>query len=691
MNNNILNKENIIARTDTYNLLNHYLKPYHKNGDLKKGQHISNPFLTEQQKTPSFNIYQSASGMWKFKDFATDDEGDVFNLVMKLKQCDFPKALSVINQDFNIGLNGNQFEIHAFDKWDDTRLSYWHQYGINSEHLKLFNVIPVKSFNRVNQNGNSIAIQSRGNNLIFAYKINADCYKLYSPHSSKYKFSWLGNKPSNYVFGYQQLPDSGNHVFITGGEKDVLSLFAKGQNAICLNSETAIPSTELINKLKSKFKKVVILYDIDNTGIVQSKKICEKFGLSRMILPESLKKHGGKDISDFLKSGFTLNDSEIKMENYTFKEVLKNDGGYLSLLLATQNKLTKRKAETITRTQPILTLSEQGVIYPRTINIIQGKAGVHKSRLAETICSALIKNLDCRNDLLGFKTNILTRPTVCYVDTERNHSEQFPYALQQILQKAGYSKEDTPHNFDYISLLEVPRKDRFKALTEYLEYIRKKFSGHLVIVLDVVTDCIKDFNRSEDSMQLIDLMNESINKYDVTFIGLIHENPGSIDKARGHLGTELMNKSSTVIQVGFEKGKNGQPTDLIVLNFLKTRSTKRFDSIYLSYCETTKGLVVADPDMISDVIQSRKTKADIPQLLGFLRSYLTEPISNQTLITELAEEFDCSSKSIRNRLKEIMDKQFPIKNLQDTLCYLTKNRNGKEMFYSLSPINGTLE
>ncbi|MBL4653909.1 MAG: hypothetical protein JKY53_13760, partial [Flavobacteriales bacterium] len=139
------------------------------------------------------------------------------------------------------------------------------------------------------------------------------------------------------------------------------------------------------------------------------------------------------------------------------------------------------------------------------------------------------------------------------------------------------------------------------------------------------------------------------------------------------------------------KGKNGQPTDLIVLNFLKTRSTKRFDSIYLSYCETTKGLVVADPDMISDVIQSRKTKADIPQLLGFLRSYLTEPISNQTLITELAEEFDCSSKSIRNRLKEIMDKQFPIKNLQDTLCYLTKNRNGKEMFYSLSPINGTLE
>ena len=58
------------------------------------------------------------------------------------------------------------------------------------------------------------------------------------------------------------------------------------------------------------------------------------------------------------------------------------------------------------------------------------------------------------------------------------------------------------------------------------------------MVVDVTTDCIRDFNRSDDSLELIDLMNEAINTYDVTFLYLIHENPGA-SKARGHLGTEL--------------------------------------------------------------------------------------------------------------------------------------------------------
>ena len=245
---------------------------------------------------------------------------------------------------------------------------------------------------------------------------------------------------------------------------------AHKQQAISLNSETAFPSDDLMNQMKERFENVVVLYDLDATGLQHSKKIAAHFEIQRMLLPNKLKEQGGKDIADFFRLGFALNDA-------------------------------------------------------RTINIIQGKAGVHKSRLAETFCSAFIKQPIHKNHLLGFKTNIMNRPTVCYVDTERNLTEQFPFALQQILQKAGYNKEETPYHFDYISLLEIPRKDRFAALNEYLSYVRSKFDGHLVIVLDVVTDCIKDFNRSEDSMQLIDLMNESINKFNVTFIGLILKIP----------------------------------------------------------------------------------------------------------------------------------------------------------------------
>jgi hypothetical protein len=275
----------------------------------------------------------------------------------------------------------------------------------------------------------------------------------------------------------------------------------------------------------------------------------------------------------------------------------------------------------------------------------------------------------------------MQKPTVCYVDTERNLTEQFPYAIQQILRKGGFNINDNPANFDYISLLEVPRKDRFNALTEYLNYVRNKYLGNIMIVLDVVTDCIKDFNKSEDSMELIDLMNSTINKYDVTFICLIHENPGSADKARGHLGTELMNKSSTVMQVGFEKGKNGKSSDLIVLNFLKTRSTKRLEPLFMVYCNQYHGLVQASPDAVAEMVQSRQLKAEIPEMVEYLQNYISEAVSSRVLLNDIADEFQCSTKIARTRLKEICEQYIHLKNQQGELCHLEKVQLGKEVFY----------
>lgn len=46
-------KDKIQNDLDSYTVLNHYLQPYHNKGRLKAGQHISNPFLGQPQKTPS--------------------------------------------------------------------------------------------------------------------------------------------------------------------------------------------------------------------------------------------------------------------------------------------------------------------------------------------------------------------------------------------------------------------------------------------------------------------------------------------------------------------------------------------------------------------------------------------------------------------------------------------------------------
>lgn len=681
-----LNKDFVLNEIDGFQAFNFYLRSHLDYGQLQPGKNISNPFLSERQKTPSFNIYKTPSNNWRYKDFATADEGDLFNLVMRLKGIDFKTALETIANDFHLTNNTNStiktFEIE-FLEWNTETLAYWKSYFIEKMHLNAYNVLPVKQFLRLNHEGKGYATSPTKEKPSYAYRINSNCYKLYSPLSTKIRFSWLGKKPAYYVFGNDQLPENGQRVFITGGEKDVISLFAHHEHAICLNSETATPSQDLIANLKERFNEVIVLYDIDDTGLKQSLKIAREFRLDRMLLPQKLKEQDGKDVSDFFRLGFNLRDKDIVMEHPKLEAP---KGQYINLLLKTQEELTKSKAQNITKPSPLLTFNENGIIFPRTINIIQGKAGVHKSRLAETFCSAFIKHPNCNIDHLNFSANSPLKSSVCYVDTERNLSEQFPFALQQILTKAGYKKDETPENFEYISLLQVPRMDRFKALTEYLKYIRKKFSNHVIIILDVVTDCIKDFNRSEDSMQLIDLMNESINKYNVTFIGLIHENPGSTDKARGHLGTELMNKSSTVIQVGFEKGPNNQPSDIIALNFLKARSTKKFDSIHFKFCQEAKGLVLAESYELEGLKTSRQTKAEISEVMAFLTKELTSSFSTKDLTSLISDEFFCSTKIAGERLKQLIHGQHYIENSIGQKCNLTKKSKGKEMMYSLTPL-----
>ena len=330
---------------------------------------------------------------------------------------------------------------------------------------------------------------------------------------------------------------------------------------------------------------------------------------------------------------------------------------YLSNILETQKRLKERKSQTITFADPIIYHLDSSIIFPNTINVIQGKSGVFKSGLAQMFCSVILKTNECQNVLCGYHANTNFDYAVCYVDTERNLTEQLPYALQKIQVKAGFEKEDHPENFDYITLLEVLREERFKALNEYLEHVRTKYKKHIFIVLDVVTDCIENFNNPADSMQLIDLMNVAINKYNVTFLCLIHENPGS-EKARGHLGTEIFNKASTAIQVGYEKDSNGNDTELIKLKYIKTRATKRPQPIHLKYCDTENGLVLADSSEIEQLTADRKSKAVEQDMIDKLEFYLANGmLQKNDLYAKLRADFNCGESVIDRRLNAIIESE----------------------------------
>ncbi|MEZ4942150.1 MAG: hypothetical protein R3D58_14825 [Saprospiraceae bacterium] len=353
----------------------------------------------------------------------------------------------------------------------------------------------------------------------------------------------------------------------------------------------------------------------------------------------------------------------------------------LACMLKTAQELNDRKMQTIRFSQPLINLNGQGVIFPQTINVLQGQSGVHKSRVAGMFASLLLNRRNTAAGTLGFELEFESDSVVCYMDTERNLNDQLPYALQCIQVNAGFDIQDQLDHFVFTSLLEFRREERISALETYLAYLRDQFTQHIFIILDVVSDCVSDFNRTEDSMRLIDMLNVMVNRYNATFLCVIHENPNQ-QKARGHLGTELFNKATTAIQLAAEQDSEGTPSDIIRLKFIKCRNTKAPLPVYARIDPDTRLLVEANQEEIQEMRLERQRKASETEVLEFLEGLaIDQPYTKTDLLKQLSLQFEASDKILGQRLDEITAtaRTFYV---QGHICILQKNRN-RQTYYTI--------
>lgn len=181
--------------------------------------------------------------------------------------------------------------------------AYWAKYGITTNLLKRYEVVSLKEYRSVNKEGAPFRLVSSPAEPLFGY-LHKSFVKVYRPYS-KLRFLYGGEMPENYCFGLEQLPAKGDLLFITGGEKDVLSLAALDFYAICFNSETAVVPEEIVRRLSFRFKHIILLYDSDKTGLdssaIQEQRL-QPYGVKRLVLPLSGTKEE-KDISDYFRLG----------------------------------------------------------------------------------------------------------------------------------------------------------------------------------------------------------------------------------------------------------------------------------------------------------------------------------------------------------------------------------------------------
>lgn len=428
-----ITKENILAKVNSYDILNHYLLPYHKENRLIAAKNISNPFLPEKQDTPSFNIFPTmGSGEWKYNDFATGDSGSCFDLVMKLKNLSFPEALAAINTDMNLFLDNNtntniptplkpivsEKVIQELDKMKPAKRfsitkrdynthdwAFWEKFKINKETLDRFNVVALASYSAFNKEGKPYEIKAFGGKLIFAYD-NGDWTKIYKPFDEKkYKFQFLGIKEANYIFGWKHLPEKDDLVFVTGGEKDVLCLVSNGFNAITLNSETSNLLDDTAQELKKRFKNVVVLYDNDATGIKQSQILASKYQIHRMELPKI--PNNGKDVSDYFAQNGTIETFRMKLQEALNKPIAE---------AAEDEKVIYNAVELMEMGEDETRYLIEPIFPQKGSAVIAGKPDTGKSQFARQLCIQVALGI---KEFIGFEISPIHNKSI-YVATEDN-------------------------------------------------------------------------------------------------------------------------------------------------------------------------------------------------------------------------------------------------------------------------------
>ena len=299
-----LNKEAILNATENGLKILEFIFS-EKGCQFALNKNIRNPFYKD--KNPSLRI-SDINGAYLFNDFGNQNyQGDVFDFAGFYYQLDtnsnFHQILERINLDLRLNLDRNyererKEDLIGFKTMESEEISFWNQYGVSEAILDKYDVKSVNWFVVKTQSG-----QKRINNhgyRIYAYKVKNNSYKIYQPFHPKFKFSWVGQAPENYVFGYSQLDYDKDTVIITAGEKDALCLISLGYNAVCFNSETTTPDSSIINQLKHNFDSVLICFDNDETGRNEAKKISSKHSLSVVDISYILGDCKGKDIADYV-------------------------------------------------------------------------------------------------------------------------------------------------------------------------------------------------------------------------------------------------------------------------------------------------------------------------------------------------------------------------------------------------------
>lgn len=538
--------------------------------------------------------------------------------------------------------------------FNETDRIFWSKSRITEHTLNKYNVRPLHSFSSVNQEGKSYTLTETAQEPMYGY-VGDKYIKIYRPRSEM-RFLYAGDLGDNYCFGLDQLSAKGDLLFITGGEKDVMSLAANGFHAICFNSETTVIPTSVLMLLSYRFKHIVLLYDMDKTGLEVSAKRQEElkpFALKRLLLPLSGTKEE-KDVTDYFALGHTHDD------------LLRLFLNHLDSLYKEDMSALKSCELDFNNPPPVaqMIVSVNGVPLGTQGNLlcITGGEGTGKSNYVAALIAGAVKPENAEGiDTLG--VSIEGNPkgkAVLFYDTEQSEVQLYKN-VSTLLRRCG--RDTMPEWFKAYCLTGMSRKERLKSIVLSMDKFHYQYGGIHLVVIDGIADLIRCANDEAESIAVVEELYRLAGIYNTCIVTVLHFIPNGL-KLRGHLGSELQRKAAAILSIE----KDTKPA-VSVVKALKVRDGSPQDVPLMQFAWDKEKAMHA---YLGEKPKEEKDRRKEEELVAVARELFSRKrfIGYMELSEELQAAFEVKERTAKSYIRFMREKEIIVKSPDSPNSYM---------------------
>ncbi|MDM8155810.1 bifunctional DNA primase/helicase, partial [Bacteroides gallinaceum] len=520
--------------------------------------------------------------------------------------------------------------------------------------LNKYNVRPLHSFSSVNQEGKSYTLTETAQEPMYGY-VGDKYIKIYRPRSEM-RFLYAGDLGDNYCFGLDQLSAKGDLLFITGGEKDVMSLAANGFHAICFNSETTVIPTSVLMLLSYRFKHIVLLYDMDKTGLEVSAKRQEElkpFALKRLLLPLSGTKEE-KDVTDYFALGHT-HDDLLKLFLNHLDSLYKED---MSALKSCELDFNNPPPVA----QMIVSVNDVPLGTQGNLLCITGGEGTGKSNYVAALIAGAVKPENAEGiDTLG--VSIEGNPkgkAVLFYDTEQSEVQLYKN-VSTLLRRCG--RDTMPEWFKAYCLTGMSRKERLKSIVLSMDKFHYQYGGIHLVVIDGIADLIRCANDEAESIAVVEELYRLAGIYNTCIVTVLHFIPNGL-KLRGHLGSELQRKAAAILSIE----KDTKPA-VSVVKALKVRDGSPLDVPLMQFAWDKEKAMHA---YLGEKPKEEKDRRKEEELVAVARELFSRKrfIGYMELSEELQAAFEVKERTAKSYIRFMREKEIIVKSPDSPNSYM---------------------